>query len=730
MSIEAANAVAFREPTLTKSGGIRVIKALGMAFAFATFGAALAQTNTAQSVYTKVESSILVVETKDASGSPLSLGSAVSIAPNRAVTNCHVLDGSVSSTVRQGLRLAESRIVAQDKSVDLCVLAFDVPFPTAILGSGLAAMVGQSVYAIGSPAGLEKTLSEGIVSSMRSVGSRKFIQTSAPLSGGSSGGGLFDEKGSLIAITTLSVSGGQNLNFAIPVEYIPTAAAQISDLPNVSQRRRNYATQSREPNWKKSNDLSEMMRTSTFKTDPSTWSSEGGFGLKWGMGPGDVVARVPELKVVVRAKSDDTQVGSVQLDVQDRPATVFFHFLKGRLYRVEISGFVMDRPSLLDYDATMKNRSEGWKWRERLRLTLQNSYGKPMCEPSEYSRQMFCDQSDRTCPNGRPEKIEKVLRWVWRTSETQVEVAGTSPYGVSYSDLLMNGPIANFEQQSAQLLESEKARARDADAARLGGQSASGESAPTLAEAKINFDISVPELQCFQVPEPSADKRRSPSSWSAIGLGEFKWGMAVGDVKERLTNSSESTWRPGTRYTSDSLFVPQALRLFGNLAHASFYFQNGQLASITVNLDCDIDSARDCPNKTDSLFNSLDKTYGGRRCIAYDEGLLQCKWDAPSRVWASALRSEYGLSNLEFKNPNQMPQRVQLNKSKSTSSSGVWSKDGWNKFRWGMNFGDIEKIIMDPAGDFRAKKDMACYRDNAGDRWTSPASVDINQLPV
>ena len=75
--------------------------------------------------------------------------------------------------------------------------------------------VGEKVYTVGEPGGLDVTLGEGIISSLSKHEDIKWIQTSAPISKGSSGGGLFDSRGNLIGITTRFFSTGQNLNFAI-----------------------------------------------------------------------------------------------------------------------------------------------------------------------------------------------------------------------------------------------------------------------------------------------------------------------------------------------------------------------------------------------------------------------------------------------------------------------------------------------------------------------------------
>lgn len=106
--------------------------------------------------------------------------------------------------------------------------------------------VGEPVYTVGAPQGLELSLSEGIVSQLRG-GPPPIIQTTAAVSPGSSGGGLFNAEGELVGITTLQVEGGQNLNFAVPVEWIgqvaraivreqPIGEAPVAPAPGTSQK--------------------------------------------------------------------------------------------------------------------------------------------------------------------------------------------------------------------------------------------------------------------------------------------------------------------------------------------------------------------------------------------------------------------------------------------------------------------------------------------------------------
>lgn len=77
------------------------------------------------------------------------------------------------------------------------------------------------MFSIGARQGFELSLGEGIVSSKRSKDGVRLLQTSAPISKGASGGGLFDAQGNLVGITTFMIRDAQNLNFAIAVEEYP-----------------------------------------------------------------------------------------------------------------------------------------------------------------------------------------------------------------------------------------------------------------------------------------------------------------------------------------------------------------------------------------------------------------------------------------------------------------------------------------------------------------------------
>ena len=164
-------------------------------------------------------------------------GSAVVIAPGRLVTSCHVVDrgGSIFVSRREDKITERARLVNKNAESDLCELdvlqpnpVFDKPVEIAPPDS---LRIGDPVHAIGSPRGMELTISNGIVSATREArGNIKLVQTTAAFSPGSSGGGLFDGKGRLVGITTPIVKDSQNLNFAVASQHIPSAGITAANL--------------------------------------------------------------------------------------------------------------------------------------------------------------------------------------------------------------------------------------------------------------------------------------------------------------------------------------------------------------------------------------------------------------------------------------------------------------------------------------------------------------------
>lgn len=185
------------------------------------FLAVNAVAKTAAEVFEKASQSVVVVKIQDEKGKDIALGSGVVLPGGDIVTNCHVIEKAIGITVYQGKKgyHAVPRYIDYDR--DVCSLSVpNMKAPSVSMGSTNTLKVGSRVYAIGTPKGLTLTFSEGIISSLRPVEGGQYLQITAPISPGSSGGGLFDEEGRLIGLTTFYLADGQQLNFAVPIEWI------------------------------------------------------------------------------------------------------------------------------------------------------------------------------------------------------------------------------------------------------------------------------------------------------------------------------------------------------------------------------------------------------------------------------------------------------------------------------------------------------------------------------
>ena len=167
---------------------------------------------------------VVMIATFDRSGEALGIGSGFILRPDGViVTNHHVIDGAFSASVKasNGDIFDAVTLLESDKRRDLAVLKVKaLKLPTCPLGDSDAAQVGQHVIAIGNPMGLSQTVSDGIISAVRQMQGYRVIQLTAPISEGSSGGPLLNDLGEVVGVTTAGYDEGQNLNIAIPINYI------------------------------------------------------------------------------------------------------------------------------------------------------------------------------------------------------------------------------------------------------------------------------------------------------------------------------------------------------------------------------------------------------------------------------------------------------------------------------------------------------------------------------
>lgn len=167
----------------------------------------------AQEVFEKAAGAVYVVKTDRR------LGSAVAISDSELLTNCHVVGDSTQVTIGRDKKEQNAQLVSMNPTADRCILKAEGTLSKwANVRPYEDIKVGERAITIGTPQGLELTVAEGIVSSKRTHKGSRLVQTSAPISQGSSGGGLFDAQGQLLGITTFYFAGGQNLNFAVAAE--------------------------------------------------------------------------------------------------------------------------------------------------------------------------------------------------------------------------------------------------------------------------------------------------------------------------------------------------------------------------------------------------------------------------------------------------------------------------------------------------------------------------------
>lgn len=185
----------------------------------------------------RIKPSSVAIETFDARGNALSRGSGFFVAPDRIVTNRHVIEKSsrVEVHLMDGKKFVVKGVLAVDGEGDLAMLQVDVPkaqaIPLPIVRS--VPQEGESIVVVGNPFGLEGSVSNGIVSAVREIsGYGKIIQITAPISPGSSGSPVVNMFGQVIGIASLQAAEGQSLNFAIPSERI--LQLKVSELQTFS----------------------------------------------------------------------------------------------------------------------------------------------------------------------------------------------------------------------------------------------------------------------------------------------------------------------------------------------------------------------------------------------------------------------------------------------------------------------------------------------------------------
>ncbi len=197
---------------------------------------------TVRQIAEKALAATVSLEMQDSNGQTLGRGSGFFIRQNLIATNYHVIEGAAQGTAKlvgKDTKYTVEGITATDKTNDLALLKVLAesgikPLP---LDDSDTVRVGETVYVAGNPLGLEYTVSDGIISGRRNKDAKERLQMTAPISPGSSGGPVLNGKGEVIGVS-VAVYGGleaQNLNFAIPSNYLKTLIARLGTVKPFSQ---------------------------------------------------------------------------------------------------------------------------------------------------------------------------------------------------------------------------------------------------------------------------------------------------------------------------------------------------------------------------------------------------------------------------------------------------------------------------------------------------------------
>jgi S1-C subfamily serine protease len=168
--------------------------------------------------------SVILLVMEDPSGQPMALASGFVVAPEIVATNFHVIEGASGGHAKLIGQEATRPItgpVAVDAAHDLALLSVTgIKAPPLSLSTSGEPNVGDPVYAVGNPEGLEGTFSQGIISGVRKTEGTALLQITAAISPGSSGGPVLDERGGVVGVALGTFETGQSLNFAIPTAYL------------------------------------------------------------------------------------------------------------------------------------------------------------------------------------------------------------------------------------------------------------------------------------------------------------------------------------------------------------------------------------------------------------------------------------------------------------------------------------------------------------------------------
>lgn len=297
-----------------------------------------------------------VIYTFDEYGSPSGSGSGFFIdSEGTGITNYHVLNGAVKALLRlnDSTEVEIDKVLASDEKWDIA--KFSVKNPENKKFSFLKFAnnkpeQGDKVYNISAPMGLEQTVSDGLVSSIRKDSHGDIIQITAPISPGSSGSALLNEAGDVIAVATFTRNGGQNLNFGVVI-----GKDRLDDLTDNPFEKKNKSFNSKDNfiilNIPEENDGSVTLHALEFKKDATiAYLSYTNLDLQYAnmtiwceLGKGDEGFLIKDNNANRNYYVTSSTIGTNKKNGTDVPLAsnykfkVYFPVIKERLHKIDIT---------------------------------------------------------------------------------------------------------------------------------------------------------------------------------------------------------------------------------------------------------------------------------------------------------------------------------------------------------------------------------------------------------
>jgi len=189
----------------------------------------------AAEVFKRAAPAIVAIDCLGANNSKLGGASGFLVSSNgKIVTNLHVIQqcSGVAVHLTNGDIYDTANVIEVDGRKDLAIIRIKaVSLPTLTLGDSNDVEIGQSIYSIGTPSGLQNTLQQGLISAIRQLPGLRVLQVSASINPGNSGGPILDDQAHVIGVAAAKVTTAENLGFAIPIDYAKGLLESSNEVP-------------------------------------------------------------------------------------------------------------------------------------------------------------------------------------------------------------------------------------------------------------------------------------------------------------------------------------------------------------------------------------------------------------------------------------------------------------------------------------------------------------------